>query len=212
MQLAAGEPTSDLVRRAVGGDRSAIEELLGRYRDQLGRMIAVRIDPRLKARIDPSDVIQDVLAEAAKRLGGRLQSGQSDFYPWLRQLAWDRLARLHRDHVDTQKRSVAREEPPWEGDANDESVLQLAECIAASDSSPSRCAMREKLLRRVRTGLSELAATDREVLVVRFLEQLSTRDTAAVLGISESAVKTRQFRAIARLQKQMGDLDAEDKP
>jgi RNA polymerase sigma-70 factor (ECF subfamily) len=200
------------VRRAVCGDGAAIEELLGRHRDQLGRMVAVRIDPRLMARLDPSDVVQDVLAEAAKRLATQPCIEPAEFYPWLRQLAWDRLARIHRDHIGARKRSVTNEQRPWQGDVNDESVLQLAETIAASDSSPSRCAIREELLRRVRVGLSQLAPADREVLVIRFLEQLSTSDTAAVLGISESAVKSRQFRAIARLQEQMGDIDTEEQP
>ena len=87
MQCAAGDPTSDLVRRAVGGDGAAIEELLGRYRGQLGRMVAVRIDPRLKARLDPSDVVQDALADASQRLPEYLAERPIAFYPWLRRIA-----------------------------------------------------------------------------------------------------------------------------
>jgi RNA polymerase sigma-70 factor (ECF subfamily) len=197
--------TRQLVFRAIGGDRTAIEELLANFRPQLRQMVAVRMDSRLKARFDPSDVVQSVLAEAAQKMVA-FQKPPEHFFPWLRQLAWDELARLHRDHIRTKKRSVSREEDDWRGRAAEESMLQLAERLAAQQLGPGSRLVHKELRTRVRAALAELAPQDREVLVLRFLEQLNISDTAAALGISEAAVKSRQFRAVERLGKLLHDL------
>ena len=64
---------------------------------------------------------------------------------------------------------------------------------------------REELRRRVKFALMLLSENHREVLVLRFLEQLSVRDAAEVLEISEAAFKTRQFRALSRLRDLLDD-------
>ena len=93
----------------------------------------------------------------------------------------------------------------------DESMEQLAGRLAAGGSSPSARLQREELHQRLRTALERLAERDREVLIVRHLEQLSTREIAAVLEITEGAVKVRHVRALQRLRGLLGDL-AEDLP
>lgn len=204
--------TGRLIRRAIEGSESATDQLLARYRSQLKRMVAIRMDPRLKARFDPSDVVQSVLAEAAQKMMVALNYQADSFYPWLRQLAWDHLARLHRDHVHTQKRSVGREAPHWQAEVSDQSMLQLADQLAARESGPHSHAVRNETRSLVRTALVKLPANDREVLVLRFLEKLDVKDTAAALGISESAVKSRQFRAVERLGRLLNGLRQEGQP
>jgi RNA polymerase sigma-70 factor (ECF subfamily) len=191
--------SEELLRRAGQGDRDARQTLLGRHRDRLKKMVAVRIDRRLAARIDPSDVVQEALTDAAQGLSDYLRQPPLPFYPWLRQLAWDRLIELHRLHLHAHRRSVQREQPlaPL---LSDESALQLADRLMARQSSPSDHAIRSELRTRIRTALDQLSERDREVLVLRHLEQLSTRETAAVLGNSEGAVKVRHLRALERLR------------
>jgi RNA polymerase sigma-70 factor (ECF subfamily) len=191
--------TDDLIELARGGDPRAREALLARCRPRLLRMVAVRMDRRLSARADPSDVVQEVLAEAARRLPDYLRECPLPFYPWLRQLAWDRLIDLHRRHVRAGKRSVTREEAGVL-DLPDGSALELAARLAAAGSTPSEHLLRKELRDRMRAALDRLAPRDREVLALRHLEQLSTRDVAAVLGISEATAKVRHFRALERLQ------------
>jgi RNA polymerase sigma-70 factor (ECF subfamily) len=68
------------------------------------------MDRRLAARIDPSDVVQETLGEAVQELTDYLRRPPLPLYPWLRQLAWKRLAALYRQHILAHKRSVCREE------------------------------------------------------------------------------------------------------
>jgi RNA polymerase sigma-70 factor (ECF subfamily) len=149
-------------------------------------------------------VVQEALVDAAGRLSDYARRRPLPFYPWLRQLAWDRLIELHRRHVAAGKRSVKREEPDVLR-LPDESAAQLASRLADLGGSPSEHVVREELRQRVRVALDRLAPGDREVLVLRHLEQLLTAEAAAVLGIGERAFKSRQLRALQRLRALLRD-------
>ena len=73
--------------KAAAGDQSARTKLLELHRARLRRMVAVRLDRRLMQRIDPSDIIQETLILADRRLDQYLREQPIPFYPWLRQLA-----------------------------------------------------------------------------------------------------------------------------
>jgi RNA polymerase sigma-70 factor (ECF subfamily) len=200
---AAAPDTEQLVEQASQGDASARQQLLTRHRDRLRRMVAVRLDRRLAARVDPSDVVQETLAEAARNLSDYLRERPLPFYPWLRRLAWERLVKLHRRHVKTRMRSVTREDPAALG-LPDESARELVGRLAGSGSSPSSHLGRAEELARVQATLALLTEREREVLVMRYLEQLSTCEIAAALGISEGAVRTRHLRALEHLRRLLG--------
>jgi RNA polymerase sigma-70 factor (ECF subfamily) len=202
--------TDELLQRSADGDAGARDQLLGRQRDRLRRMVAARLDARLAARVDPSDVVQDVLAEAARRLPEYLRDRAVPFYPWLRQLAAQRLIDLHRQHVLARRRSVRREEPGGLP-LPDESANVLAERLAASATGPSQHLAREEARARARAALDRLSPRDREVLELRHLEQLSVAETAAALGVSQAVVKTRHLRALTRLRDLL-NLPGEGKP
>jgi len=203
--------TEELLRQAGQGDPNARARLLARHRARLRKMVSCRLDRRLAARIDSSDVVQDVLAEASQKLGRYLRDRPLPFFPWLRQLAWERLAALHRRHVQAQKRSVRREEPRALT-LPDESAVELAGRLVARDSSPSQRLLREELLERMRRALLRLPERDREVLVLRHLEQLSVAEIAKVLEISPGAVKVRHLRALERLRDQLDEARGEEGP
>jgi RNA polymerase sigma-70 factor, ECF subfamily len=203
---AAGEPdTEELLDRAGKGDRLACQDLLARHRGRLRQMVALRIDRRMAARVDPSDVVQDALVDAAGQLSDYLVNRPIPFYPWLRQFAWERLIQLHRFHLRSQRRSVDREQLRI-FDLPGDSEAILADRLAFSASEPSDHLVREELRERVQAALAALAPRDREVLVLRYLEQLATAEIASVLDIGEAAVKARHRRALERLRRR---LDAE---
>lgn len=198
-------PTSDtdhLVRAAGAGDVRALEQLLLRYRVRLRNMVAIRLDRRVAPRVDPSDIVQEASLTAAARIRDYAEQRPLPFYPWLRSLAVTCVADVHRRHVTAGKRSVAREAPEAEP-LPDASAAQLVDRLVGNMTEGSERAMREERRTRVRQALLELAPTDREVLVLRYLEQLPTREAAAVLGINEGAFVKRQLRALQRLRKRM---------
>jgi RNA polymerase sigma-70 factor (ECF subfamily) len=193
----------ELLEKACRGDPAARGELLLRYRDRLRRMIAVRADRRLAARVDPSDIVQEALTEATRHLSDYLRRRPLPFYPWLRRLAWERLAAAHRHHFQAGKRNLSREVSL----ANLVSgASALADRLAASDTSPSGHVARKELRRRIEDALLQVDEHDREVLVLRYLEQLSTEETAAVLGITASGVRSRLMRALVQL-RQLAKID-----
>jgi RNA polymerase sigma-70 factor (ECF subfamily) len=194
----------DLIEQARRGDAAARQRLLERCRLRLRRVVGVRLDRRLAARVDASDVVQEALAQAGRRLDDYLHSPPLPFFAWLRQIARDRLVELHRRHVRAERRSVTREER-LAMELPDESSLRLAKRLVCSGTSPSGRLMRDELRDRVRSALARLSERDRDVLVMRHLEQLSTEEVAAVLGISEGAVKVRLLRALERLRGRLAD-------
>jgi RNA polymerase sigma-70 factor (ECF subfamily) len=206
---AADPEVEGLIERASGGDQQARDQLLVRHRERLRKMVAVRMDRRLLGRFDPSDVVQDALADACQHLPAYLQERPVPFYPWLRHIAWKRLVDLHRHHLLARKRSVLREQVP-EWTLPDESVVQLADRLLGTGTSPSAHMLRDELRAQVRQALARLSARDREVMVMRHLEQLAIAEIAAVLGVTEGAVKVRLVRALRRLHQFLGDVLPED--
>lgn len=202
MKTAHQPSTEELLQLATAGDQSARHQLLVRHRGRLRQMVALRIDRRMAARVDPSDVVQDALADAAQSLSDYLKNRPLPFYPWLRQFAWERLLQLHRHHLQAKRRSVTREQLRI-FDLADDSEAVLAERLVNSGTSPSAHLLAAELRDRVRSALESLEPRDREVLVLRYLEQLTSKEIGAVLGISEAAVKTRHRRALERLRRRL---------
>jgi RNA polymerase sigma-70 factor (ECF subfamily) len=198
--LSSHDDTDDLLERTRWGDDLARNLLLRRHRARLRTMIAVRMDHRLKARVDPSDVVQEVLDEANRHLDDFLRDRPLPFHAWLREIAWKRLVDLKRRHILAAKRSVMRETDLDFGHS-DEANAALADRLAASGTSPSKKLMEEELRKVIRAALEALPPLDREVLILRHVERLSLAETAEALGITKGAASTRHTRALARLRE-----------
>ena len=189
---------NELIRRAATGDATAIGALLVSQRPRLKRMIAARLDPRIAGRVDPSDVVQEVLTRAAVQLPEYLRQPAMPFYPWLRQLAWNQLVDLQRRHVGSKRRSVLREE--WIG-LNDQSTFELAKRLACGAAGPGSVAVRRELVQRLHAAMAQLPEVEREVLILKYLEQLTSEEAAAVLKVSQRTVQIRHRRALLKLDK-----------
>jgi RNA polymerase sigma-70 factor (ECF subfamily) len=203
MNTASQPDTEELIELTARGETEARQQLLIRHRKRLVKMVAVRLDRAIAARVDPSDVVQEVLAQAAQHLDEFLRTRPLPYYAWLRQFAWERLVKLHRHHIRSKKRSVTREEP-WSMPLPEDSVLRLARLVATG-ASPSQALIRNEMRQRLRAALDQLAPHDREILVMRNLEQLCIAEIAEVLGLTEGAVKVRHLRALRRLRTILGE-------
>jgi RNA polymerase sigma-70 factor (ECF subfamily) len=189
-----------LLERAAAGDKEAWGELLARHRERLCRMVALRLDQRLQARIDASDVIQDAFVDASKQLADYLRDPVMPFYLWLRFLTGIRLAKLHRHHLGTQMREVGKEVSIYRGALPQTSSAVLAAQLLGKESRPSEAAMRAELKVRLQEALNTMDPMDREVLALRHFEQLTGAETAQVLGIKPAAAGKRYLRALERLR------------
>jgi RNA polymerase sigma-70 factor (ECF subfamily) len=198
--LAANDfTTAALLQRIAADDSTAVAELVGLYRPKVRRMVAVRMDRRLKTRVDPSDVVQETLLEAVHQLPTFARRQPVPFFPWLRSIAMNRLIDHHRRHVRTQRRSVLREEKIVCLPLPDESAVELAQRLTYGGSSPSRQLESHERCERIRNTIEQLEQDDREVLVLKYLEELTAAEIAAVLGVAERTVWRRHARAIELL-------------
>ena len=161
----------------------------------------MRIDQRLRGRIDPSDVIQEALLEATSRLESYQRQSSMPFFLWLRFLTLQKLLVLHRRHLGTQKRDATREVSIYHRETPQASSAALAAQLLGRQSSPSQAAQRAELRNRIHDGLDRMEPIDREVLVLRHFEELTNSEAAQVLEISPTAANNRYIRALKRLKK-----------
>jgi RNA polymerase sigma factor (sigma-70 family) len=131
------------------------------------------------------------------------------FYPWLRRFAWEHLIKLQQRHLAAQKRTATREEQRALA-LPDESALALAQRLVAPGTSPSNRLVRQEEQDRVRAALARLPESDQEILVMRYLEQLTMKEIAEVLEIAEGAIKMRHTRALRRLSTLLSCVAMED--
>jgi RNA polymerase sigma-70 factor (ECF subfamily) len=199
------DKTRELLAGARGGDREAIGRLLDRHRESLRRMIDMRLDPRIRARVDASDVVQDVLVDANRRLAEYLAQAQPamPFHLWLRQMAQDRLIDAHRRHRGAARRSLDREQP-LAAAYDDRSTLDLAAQLCDRNPTPAAEATLRELAQRFAAAVERLDEQDRDVVLMRHFEQLTNAEVAQALGLSGPAASMRYLRAMRRLRELLG--------
>lgn len=208
-----GDPTDigmeAMLGNAARGDAGAMRGLLEGHRGRLRRMIASRLDRRLASRLDPSDVVQDTLADAARRLPQYLRDRPMPFYAWLYRLAADRLSRTHRDHVASSVRSIGREaeiDGPVQGQPGEPPGFDR---LTDPDPTPGRRMVQEERRLLLARAVERMSGADREILGLRYVDRLAFEEIAATLGIGLGAAKMRHMRALDRLRPLLDELGVE---
>jgi RNA polymerase sigma-70 factor (ECF subfamily) len=170
-------------------------------RARLRKLVALRLDPRLQGRVDPSDVIQEAYLDAATRLPEYTQEPERmPFYLWLRFLVGQRILEQHRRHLGAQARDVGREVSLYRGPMPEASSAAIAAQLIGRQTSPSQAAIRLERKLRLQEALNGMDPIDREALVLRHYEQLTNSEAALVLGLDKSAASKRYARALIRLK------------
>lgn len=191
-------PTQELLHRLAEGEEAALERLLERHRPALRQMIEMRMDRMLRRRVDASDIVQDVLVEANRRLPEYLRQRQLPFHLWLRQIARDRMIDAHRRHRGAERRSLDREQ--HEAVLDDRSAFDLVGQLMDRQATPATDAIRREMAQRFEAALVRLEPRDREVILMRHFEHLSNQETAQALGLTEPAAGMRYLRALRKLK------------
>jgi RNA polymerase sigma-70 factor (ECF subfamily) len=188
--------THGLVERVRAGDRQAVDLLLARHEKYLRRLVDLWLDPRLRSRVDPSDIVQEAHLEALNRLKAYLERPALPFRLWLRQIAYDRALKARRHHLTAARRAIGREVPLPE-----QSSLVLAKQLIADGSTASRQLDRSELVRRLREAVARLPRADREIVLMRHFEGLSNQEVGCLLGIEPATASKRHGRAMLRLHR-----------
>jgi RNA polymerase sigma-70 factor (ECF subfamily) len=190
--------TDSLLAAASQGDDKALQQLLARHRPYLRRMVDVRLEPALRPRVDASDVVQETLLVASRRIDDFLARRPTSFRVWLRRKAIERLIEARRRHLAL-KRDARRD-----FSITDASSLAIAgNLLHGSTENP---ALRRELADRVQQALSGLSEQDQEIILLRHAEGLNNAEAAEVLESDPRAASKRYGRAISRLSTELRKL------
>jgi len=190
-----------LIQRALAGEEAALAELFEAHRSRLRRMVDLRMDQRLHARVDASDVLQEAYIDLAQRLPEYAKQQAYPFFLWLRLVTGQRLAQVHRKHLGAAMRNVDLEVSLYRKAMPQVSTFFLASRLIGQFTSVSQHAMRAEMQVKLQEVLNTMDPNDREILALRHFEQLSNEETAQVLEIKDSAASTRHMRALMRLRQ-----------
>ncbi|GJM23005.1 MAG: hypothetical protein DHS20C15_29200 [Planctomycetota bacterium] len=171
------------------GERPEWERLCTELRPRLELLARLRLDRRLSTRVDPEDLVQELLLQL---VGRQLDPGPSGEHlmAWLRTALDHLLVDLHRRHVGAAKRSLDREGP----------LDALHARAASAHTTPTLAARRAERSRDLVAALERMPADQRGVIVHRLLEERSVRETAQLLDRSEGAVSVLLNRALRKLR------------
>lgn len=183
------------------GNESALAQLFHHFRPRLERLLQSRMNARLAARLDASDILQDTYFDACQQVSNLVKLMPDQAYVWLRGLAIERLLKAVRFHLVTQRRAANAEVR-----LPDRSSEQLAQGLFAVEQSPSHGIRVREMGQRVQSVLLKMKDEDREVILLRHFEGLSNQEVAQLLGISTSTATMRYGRALSRLKQELALL------
>jgi RNA polymerase sigma-70 factor (ECF subfamily) len=197
---------STLLRHALAGDSDAASALFAPFRDRMRRMVELRLDRRLRGRVDADDIVQETFLEAVRRLPDYVAKPSMSFPVWLRFLAGQQLVDAARHHLGVQKRDAGMEVSLYRGPMPEASSASLASLLLGRLTTPSQAAVRIETQLQVQEVLNRMDPLDREVLVLRHFEHLSNNEVAELLGLGKSAASKRYVVALKRLGQIMKQL------
>ena len=195
--MAHAAPRAELPPAEQGSQ--AVGHLFDEHRDRLKLTVRLRMDQRLRGRIDASDVLQEAYLEALERYPDFLQDQPMPLFLWLRFIAVQKLQIIHRRHLGTKARDAGREISLNQPLPQASSEILAAQLIG-KHSTPSQAAMRLEVQARLQEALESMNPIDREILALRHFEQLTNSETAQVLGLKEATASQRYGRALLRLK------------
>jgi len=198
-----GEETQDrLIEKARQGDGAAMSALIDRHARELREYIQAELGDRLRQRLESADVMQQVCLDALEGVKKFVDRGEGSFLAWLRRIAANRICDVDRRAFQTERRGGEVRM----ADLKDEpSVRSLLDRLSKSVTTPSRAAGREEHIALLTRALEGLSESHREVVRLRYLEQLDVSETARRMGKTERAVRSLSVRALIQLKELLGD-------
>jgi RNA polymerase sigma-70 factor (ECF subfamily) len=206
--MTTGSQTSlvELLNQARGGDVQARDRLFAKCRNYLAVVARAEAESGLRAKVDPSDIVQQTLLDAHRGFDGFRGATEAEWFGWLRRILSHNAADFVRHYIGTEKRGGSREVSLAQADS-DQPFGSPPE-PAAADSTASRILARHELELQVADAIAGLADDHREVVVLRNLERLPFDEVAARMGRSRPAVQMLWLRAIRAIQDSLSEAES----
>ena len=197
-----------LLAQARAGRNDSLGALLDLYRGHLQALAGVQIHGRLRARVNPSDLVQETFLKASQHFDEFRGTTEQELVAWLRTILRRSLLSTVQQQVSARKRSIQREiDAPRAGNAGWEEARDLPTSLVSPGSSPSAAFERRELAGQINERLSRLPPSFREVIVLRNLEGLPFPDVARRMKRTPGAVRILWLRALEKLREQCSATD-----
>jgi RNA polymerase sigma-70 factor (ECF subfamily) len=199
----------EILSKARAGETEALGELCALYRNYLRMVVRTGLGPRLRERVEMSDVVQEVLVEVVRQFPQFTGQNEAALVGWLRRLVGQKLADLGRYHSRA-KRAGAATALPLDGAAPDvggfrpgEESGRLLDMLALSQTSPSQAASRREQIVLLADALAALPVTEADILWLYSAESLSFEAIGERVGLSRKSVRGIWARGLKRLKRSM---------
>lgn len=173
-----------------------------RYRDYLRLLAQMQLNPRLRRKVDASDVVQQTLLQAYQAREQFRGQSPAEMAGWLRQILARNLAHQQRD-LGRACRDMKRERALE--DKVNESSARMEAWLAAEQSSPSQKAQRNEQLLHLAHALNQLPEVQREAVVLHYWQGWSLADIAAHIQRTPAAVAGLLHRGLSQLREHLRD-------
>jgi RNA polymerase sigma-70 factor (ECF subfamily) len=213
----------ELMSKARAGETEALGELCALYRNYLRMVVRTGLGPRLRERLELSDVVQEALVEVVRQFPQFTGQNEAALVGWLRRLVGQKLADLGRYHSRTKRAGGATAIPldaPWgggDGENQGDYAGRLLDMLALSQTSPSEFASRRELIVLLADALASLPDGEADVLWLYHAENLSFEVIGERMGMSRKSVRGIWARGLKRLKRSLegppgGSLRYDDGP
>jgi RNA polymerase sigma-70 factor (ECF subfamily) len=196
--------SEDLLRQAKSGSRESLGQLLQLYANYLKMVVLGQMEHNLRARVSPSDVLQETFFEAHRDFGQFRGASTPEFLAWLRKILVNNLCRVVEQHLLAEKRDVRREVSMERlATALEQSTARLEAILPDPGTSPSGSLERREREIALADQLALLPADYRDVIVLRHVESLPFEDIGQRMGRTSGAVRMLWLRAVKSLRERL---------
>jgi RNA polymerase sigma-70 factor (ECF subfamily) len=199
----------ELLSRARAGETEALGELCSLYRNYLRMVVRTGLGPRLRERLELSDVVQEALVEVVRQFPQFTGQNEAALVGWLRRLVGQKLADLGRYHSRS-KRTGAGSTLPLDAPFDPPSRAQpgegggrLLDMLSLSQTSPSEVASRRELIVLLADALAALPEPEADILWLYHAEDLSFEAIGERMGLSRKSVRGIWGRGLKRLKRSL---------
>lgn len=197
--------TQILIENAREGDEQAARRLLVLYHPRLRARLLRQMDPVMRSKIEPEDILQQVYFEAFRAIQQFSYQGKDSFLRWLYAILDRKLIDEHRA-MRAERRDVRREVKAAPASGNQTTYVDLMARVMAGGGTPSKVVRRDEALGVISACVATLPDHYRDVIQMRFLEGLPVAEVAEKLNRSIGSVHMICHRALRQLREQAEKL------